>query len=114
MTKMVYNPENDKSAKPAKQEKPTEPKTEKSEAKAAKSGETKKPKIEQPKTPKRKTPKASEMVGDILEFEIPKGVNAYGFIHIAKKALDFLPFPQQVALKAKIDPDAKTLTIRKA
>ena len=83
-------------------EKPENPKPEKTEEKAAKSGE------------KQKRPKPKEMEGDVLEFEIPKGVNRYNFLHIPKKSIDFLPFQVGEKLRGKIDPDAKTLIIRKA
>ena len=104
MVKEVYSPEADETKKAAKAEKPkpekTEnPKPEKTEEKAAKS---------------TKRPKAKEMEGDYLEFKIPAGVNAYGFIRIPTKPRAFLPFPQQVTLKAKIDIETKSLIISKA
>ena len=90
--KEVYDPTNDRTKKPAKVEKlkgdpPKPAKTEKTSEKAAKSSE------------KQKRPKASEMVGDYLEFKIPKGLNPYGFIHVPKKTREFLPFAQGVPLR---------------
>lgn len=82
-----------------KTKKPENPKAEKTEAKTAKS---------------TNRPKSKEMVGDVLEFEIPKGLNPYGFIHVPKKAREFLPFVQGETLKAKVDTENQTLIIRKA
>ena len=105
--KEVYNPEADKTKKAAKPEKlkgdpPKPAKPEKTEAKTAKSSE------------RKKIPKANEMEGDILEFEIPKGLNAYGFIHIPKKAIAFLPFNAGEKLHGHIDTENQTLVISKA
>lgn len=46
----------------------------------------------------------------ITEFKTRKGLNAYGFIHIPKKARGSLPFGEGVPLKAKIE--GETLVIR--
>lgn len=42
----------------------------------------------------------------VTEFKINKGLNAYGFIHIPKKARGSLPFEQGTPLKAKIEGNA--------
>lgn len=47
---------------------------------------------------------------EVTEFTIPKGLNAYGFIHVPKKARKSLPFKQGVVLKAKIE--GETLIIQ--
>lgn len=45
-------------------------------------------------------------VPDVTEFEIRKGLNPYGFIHIPKRVRGSLPFEQGVPLKAKIEGNA--------
>lgn len=74
--------------------------------------ETRKPKAE--RKPKRKREiKPSQMPGDVLEFDIKKGLNKYGFVHVPKKARAFLPFGTAVPLHARVDPDTETLIIKK-
>ena len=67
------------------------------------------------KTKKQKPPK---IPGDFLQFDIKRGLNKYGFIHIPTKARDFLEeigIAVGVPLRAKINLDTKTLTVsRKA
>jgi hypothetical protein len=72
-------------------------------------------------TPEREAKKAAKtkakkknLPGDVLEFDLPKGLNKWGFIHLPKKSWDFLPFAIGEKLHARIDPDAGTLIIRKA
>jgi len=111
MTKIVYNPEVDRTKKPAKPEKlkgdppkaakAEKPKPEKTEKKAAKSGT------------KQKRPKANEMEGDVLEFDIKAGLNIYNFIHLPKKAIAFLPFKAGEKLHGHIDIEKQALVITK-
>ena len=75
--------------------------------------ESRKPKAEK-KSKRKREIKPEQMPGDILEFDIKKGLNPYGFLHIPKKARDFLPFEQSVPLHARVDPDTKTLIIKEA
>ena len=53
-----------------------------------------------------------EAKSDVTEFEIRKGLNPYGFMHIPKAIRPNLPFEQGVPLKAKIE--GETLVIKRA
>ena len=60
---------------------------------------------------RKKIPKPEQMAGDITQFEISKGLNKYGFIHVPKAAREFLPFNESEPLKARIE--GKTLILEK-
>ena len=56
--------------------------------------------------PEQKSKKPEKQPELVREFDIKRGLNKYGFIHLPKKAIPSLPFDQGVALKAKIEEDA--------
>jgi hypothetical protein len=67
---------------------------------------------EQPAKEKTKKSEKQPEPKSVTEFEIKKGLNKYGFIHVPKKAIPSLPFKVGVPLKARIEGEA--LVIRKA
>lgn len=76
---------------------------------------TKKPKeAENPETKRNKIPKPEQMAGDTTEFDVPKGLNKYLFIHVPKAAVDFLPFHIGEPLTAKIEDNSLVITTKEA
>ena len=65
-----------------------------------------------PKEPaKEKRTKPEKQPEPVTEFDIKRGLNKYGFIHLPKKAIPSLPFEVGEPLKAHIE--GQKLVIRK-
>lgn len=66
-----------------------------------------------PKEPAKETPTKPQKQPEpkrVTEFDIKRGLNKYGFIHVPKKAISSLPFEVGVPLKARIE--GETLIIQ--